>query len=259
MQGHPVTPRADLHKAGSTPPEHPWCEMDVRKRVGDRHRVFELDVHLRAVDRRIVLTGASGIGKTMALRMLAGLVRPDTGRIVLRGQTLFDSGARIDWPARDRQLGFMFQHHALLPHLTALGNVAFGLRRGAWGFLTASQKREAMAWLERFHLGEVARQYPHTLSGGQRQRLALARLAILKPQALLLDEPFAALDPELRRAMRREVMSVLDTLDIPLLMVSHDEEDRVAFNATEIRLKQVEGITICDPPNPYDQNRSAKG
>ena len=221
-----------------------WCEVAVRKRIHGSHRVFELDIQLQARHRRIVLTGASGIGKTMVLRMLAGLARPDAGLITLHGRTLFDSGSRIHVPTRDRHLGFMFQHHALLPHLTALGNVGFGLRRGAWGFLTTAQKEEAMAWLARFHLEEVAQQYPHTLSGGQRQRLALARLAILKPGALLLDEPFAALDPKLRTAMRKEVDALLQSLDIPMLMVTHDEEDRIALQAEEIRLVQRDGVTV---------------
>lgn len=221
-----------------------WCDINVRKRMHSSRRVFELDVQLQATDRRIALRGPSGIGKTMILRAIAGLVTPDAGRIAVQDHTLYDSEARIDLPAQQRRVGFMFQDYALLPHLTALGNVGFGLRRGMWGFLSREHKEEAMHWLERFHLAHVAHQHPHTLSGGQRQRLALARLAILKPRALLLDEPFAALDPELRQAMRQEVDGLLQTLDIPLLMVTHDEEDRAMLQATEIRIGQVNGRTI---------------
>lgn len=221
-----------------------WCDLHVRKHLRSSQRVFELDVQLQATHRRIALTGPSGIGKTMLLRAIAGLVRPDAGHIRLLGDTLYDSAAHIDVSARHRHIGFMFQDYALLPHLTALSNVGFGLRRDVWGFLSREQKEEAMHWLERFHLAQVAHQYPHTLSGGQRQRLALARLAIVKPRVLLLDEPFAALDPDLRQAMREEVGRLLELLDIPLLMVTHDEADQRALQAEEIRLAPLNGRTM---------------
>jgi len=221
-----------------------WCDLDIRKRLHSPKRTFEFDVQLQTSHPRIVLTGPSGIGKTMVLRALAGLIRPDAGHIRIQGHTLYDSRGRVDLPARQRRMGFMFQNYALLPHLTALGNVGFGLRRGAWGFLSRAQKTEALRWLDRFQLAHAAHQYPHTLSGGQQQRLALARLAILKPRVLLLDEPFAALDPDLRRAMRCEVAALLETLNIPLLMVSHDEEDRVALQAQRVGLAQVDGRTV---------------
>lgn len=221
-----------------------WCDLQLSKRLQSRHRTFQLDIHLRSAHRRIVLTGPSGIGKTMLLRCVAGLMTPDAGHIRLRGATLYDSRQGVNLPPRSRRVGFLFQDYALLPHLTALSNVGFGLHRGPWGFLSRKQKALAMAWLERFHLDHVAHQYPHTLSGGQQQRLALARLAILQPRVLLLDEPFAALDPDLRSAMRSEVATLLDTLDIPLLMVSHDEEDGRALQATRIRLGQADGRTV---------------
>lgn len=221
-----------------------WCDLNVRKQLRSAKRVFELDVQVRTDHPRIAITGPSGIGKTIMLRAMAGLIRPDAGHIRIHGHTLYDSGQRIDLPARQRRMGFMFQNYALLPHLTALDNVGFGLRRGAWGFLSRAHKAEAMGWLERFQLAHAAHQYPHTLSGGQQQRLALARLAITKPRALLLDEPFAALDPDLRQAMRLEVDGLLHTLGIPLLMITHDEADRVALQAQELRLAQVDGKTV---------------
>lgn len=221
-----------------------WCDLHVQKTLRSAGRVFEFDVRLQTGHPRIVLMGPSGIGKTMVLQAIAGLILPDSGHIRIGGELLFDSRQRLSVKPQQRRAGYLFQNYALLPHLTALGNVGFGLRRGAWGFLSRAQKAEAMRWLERFQLGAMARQYPHTLSGGQQQRLALARLAILRPRVLLLDEPFSALDPHLRQSMREEVASLLQTLNIPLLMVSHDEQDRLALDAEVVRLGQVNGRTM---------------
>lgn len=222
----------------------PWGDWHVQKTLRSGARVFEFDVQLQATHPRIVLMGPSGIGKTMVLQAIAGLIRPDSGYIRVGERVLFDSARGVHLKTQQRRVGYLFQNYALLPHLTALGNVGFGLRRGAWGFLSRAQKAEAMRWLERFRLEQVAYQYPHTLSGGQQQRLALARLAILKPRVLLLDEPFSALDPHLRQSMREEVAKLLATLDIPLLMVSHDEEDRLALDAQVVRLGQVGARTV---------------
>ncbi|MFA7669848.1 MAG: ATP-binding cassette domain-containing protein [Burkholderiaceae bacterium] len=221
-----------------------WCDLNIRKQLRSAQRVFELDVQLQTDHPRLAITGPSGIGKTMMLRAIAGLIRPDVGHIRIHGRPLYDSTERIDLPARERHMGFMFQNYALLPQLTALGNVGFGLRRGAWGVLSRTQKAEAMHWLDRFQIAHVAHQYPHTLSGGQQQRLALARLAITQPRALLLDEPFAALDPDLRQAMRVEVDGLLRALGIPLLMITHDATDRIELQAQELRLAQVDGKTV---------------
>ncbi|THJ34354.1 ATP-binding cassette domain-containing protein [Lampropedia aestuarii] len=221
-----------------------WCDLDVRKTLKTAGRVFEFDVQLQTDAKRLVLMGPSGIGKTMVLQAIAGLIRPDAGHIRLGGELLFDSKARLNLTPQKRRVGYLFQNYALLPHLTALSNVGFGLRRGVWGFLSRAQKQEAMQWLERFQLGHLAAQYPHTLSGGQQQRLALARVAILQPRVLLLDEPFSALDPTLRQSMREEVAQMVDSLGIPLIMVSHDDEDRIALNAEVVRLGQVDGRTV---------------
>lgn len=223
-----------------------WCDLHIRKTLqGPQHR-FVLDVALQSDAPRLVLMGASGIGKTMVLQAIAGLSRPDEGHIHMAGQRLFDQARGIDLPPQQRRVGFLFQNYALLPHLSVLSNVGFGLRRGVWGFLSRAHKEQAMHWLERFRLAHLAHQYPHTLSGGQQQRLALARLAILQPRVLLLDEPFSALDPDLRQSMREEIDALLQTLGIPLLMVSHDEQDRVALGAHAVRLVQREGRTVLE-------------
>ena len=222
-----------------------WCDLHVKKTLESRSRRFELDVRLTSNSPRIALVGPSGIGKTQVLQAVAGLMRPDGGYIRIGGERFYESATRYFRPARQRRVGFLFQDYALFPHLSVLSNVGFGLRRGPWGWLNQEQKDQAMFWLERFHIAHLAQQRCFMLSGGQQQRVALARLAILKPRVLLLDEPFSAMDPALRHAMRGEIDNLLNTLDIPLLMVSHDEQDRVALDARMLQLGQREGRTVC--------------
>lgn len=221
------------------------CDLHVRKSLVSATRRFELDVRLVTNRPRVVLMGPSGIGKTLVLQAVAGLMRPDSGHIRVGDQAFYDSDTGAFLPARHRRVGFLFQDYALFPHLSVLANVGFGLRRGAWGWLTAQQKEEAMHWLERFKIAHLAHQRPYVLSGGQQQRVALARLAILKPRILLLDEPFSAMDPALRQVMREEIDGLLNTLGIPLMMVSHDERDCDALGAHAVFLDQVNGKTQC--------------
>lgn len=225
--------------------EAPWCDLHIRKTLRTANRRFELDVAIRAQARRLVLMGPSGIGKTMVLQAIAGLLRPDEGRIHIGGLEFYDSAKGLCLSPQKRRVGYLFQDYALLPHLSVLSNVGFGLHSGVWGRMRKQQKEEAVHWLERFQIAHLAQQRPRALSGGQQQRVALARMAILKPRVLLLDEPFSALDPDLRHAMREEVDGLLTALDIPLLMVTHDEQDRIALNAQALRLSHAEGRTVC--------------
>ena len=154
---------------------------------------------------RIVLLGPSGAGKSLTLKAIAGLVTPKAGYIRLGGVTLFDAAARIKLTPQQRQLAYLFQDYALFPHLTVRQNVAFVLARGWRNPPRDATDAAVTHWLGVFGLAELAHQYPDQLSGGQRQRTALARALVAEPRALLLDEPFAALDPALRVVMRREL------------------------------------------------------
>ncbi len=198
---------------------------------------FALELDLSTSARCLVIHGPSGAGKSLTLQAVAGLLKPDEGRICVAGEPLFDSATRLDRPSRERRLGYLFQDYALFPQLNVRQNVAFGLQRG-WRNPPRSMMNEKLAhWLALMELDGVASQLPHQLSGGQRQRTALARALITEPRALLLDEPFAALDPELRERLREELERLLARVQIPLLMITHDPEDLARFGEARVQLR----------------------
>lgn len=211
-------------------------EVSIEKTLRTGRKEFTLKSRFESRDSRVVLLGPSGSGKSLTLRAIAGLLAPDTGRIVVRGRVLFDSRAGIDLPARRRGIGYLFQDYALFPHLTVRENVAFGLKR-MFRPLGAAQTRKVDEMLEVFGLAPLAHSFPEEISGGQKQRVALARCIVRKPDVLLLDEPFSALDQPLRARMRKELDGVLREFDLPMVLVTHDEEDARAFGHTAVVYK----------------------
>ena len=182
---------------------------------------FRLAVKFTADGAPLGLLGPSGSGKTMTLRAIAGLETPDRGRIVLHGRVLFDSERRIDVPARARSIGLLFQNYALFPHLTVAENIAFGLR----SLQDTERNRRVAEQIAAAHLDGLAGRYPATLSGGEQQRVALARALAIEPAALLLDEPFSALDTHLRSAIERQLRETLASYRGSTLFVSHNLEE----------------------------------
>jgi len=180
---------------------------------------FELDVRLEAPAARcLALAGPSGAGKSTALRIAAGLVRPDRGRVTCGEAVWLDTADRVNVPPERRRCGYLFQDYALFPHLRAWQNVAYALRE-----LPRSERRpRAEALLERFGMSGLANAHPRTLSGGERQRVALARALARRPAALLLDEPLSALDARTRASAGRELAAVLSETGVPALLVTHD-------------------------------------
>jgi len=213
-------------------------DVQIQKTVRSGGRKFVLDVSFKTKAQRTVIYGPSGAGKSLTLQAIAGLLKPDGGQIALQGQALFDAKQGLDLPSRERGFGYLFQDYALFPHLNVRQNIAFGLRRGWLNPPAAVAGREVERWLQAFELEAVAGQRPHELSGGQRQRTALARALVNQPRALLLDEPFAALDPELRERMREELLALLDRLQIPMLMITHDPEDLVCFGQAKLLIAE---------------------
>jgi molybdate transport system ATP-binding protein len=210
--------------------------VSLEARVGVRLGALTLDVELEAEPgETVVLLGPNGAGKTTLLRVLAGLLALDAGRVVVDCQVLDDptSGAWV--PTERRPIGYVFQNQALFPHLSALENVAFGLR--ARGARRRSADQQAQVWLERVGGAEHAGARPGALSGGQAQRVALARALVLEPRVLLLDEPLSALDATARVDTRRELRRHLDDHPGVRIVVTHDPVDAMTLGDRVIVLE----------------------
>ncbi len=213
-------------------------DVDIRKTLRSGHRTFELQARFCAQGERVVVVGPSGAGKSMLLKVLAGLVRPDAGHVRLDGETLFDAAQGIHLPPSARAVAYLFQDYALFPHLNVRQNIAFGELQGWRNPAAAHASPDVDRWIDTFGLREVAHQHPHELSGGQRQRTALARALVARPRALLLDEPFAALDTDLRASMRAELDALQRRLGVPMVLITHDPQDVQAFGKQVLRMDQ---------------------
>jgi len=186
---------------------------------------IDIRVELAVGHEILVLFGPSGAGKTLTIKMIAGLVRPDAGRVAIGGRVVFDAATGVDLPPQQRNTGYVPQRSGVFPHLTALENVALPLRRGAQRLPKGEADQRALELLERFGLGRRAAAYPAQMSGGELQRVALARVMALQPEILLVDEPFAALDGPVRSELRREFRAFQRELSVPTIFITHDIEE----------------------------------
>ena len=189
--------------------------VEIEHAVGNIELDVRFDVH---AGRCLALAGPSGAGKSTILRILAGTLRPDAGRITHDDDVWVDTSTGVWWPPERRRCGYVFQDYALFPHLSAWRNVAYGLRATPSG----KRKEAAVALLERFGLAELADAKPMSLSGGERQRVALARALAPRPRVLVLDEPLSALDARTRASASRELSATLRSLDVPVVFVTHE-------------------------------------
>jgi len=188
--------------------------VEIKKKVGS----FVLDVSWKMDDELTVLLGYSGAGKSITLQMITGLMRPDAGIVRCGGKVLFDSLKKINLPPQKRSFGYVFQNLALFPHMTADENIRYGAKG-----LSPDECRKSVAEITgAFRLEGVADHLPSKLSGGQQQRVAFARALIRKPDVLLLDEPFSALDNPLRIEMRQFLKDIRNIFNIPVVLVTHD-------------------------------------
>lgn len=192
--------------------------VDIEKRLGD----FRLRACFECESGVTGLLGPSGCGKSMTLKCIAGIERPDRGRIELDGRVLFDAERRIDLKPQERRVGYLFQNYALFPNMTVRQNLACGLHRERDGARREAALDEALAM---FQLRGLERHRPCQLSGGQQQRVALARVLVNRPELLLLDEPFSALDAHLRLKLQISMLGVLRNYARPALLVTHDRNE----------------------------------
>lgn len=208
-------------------------EVQIYKKLAE----FDLDVSFQVDDNILGFMGASGSGKSMTLKCIAGIETPDQGRIVLNGRVLFDSEKKINVPIQKRNVGYMFQSYALFTNMNVYENISVGLRaRKVKDVDIVVQKV-----MQQFRIFELASRYPKQLSGGQRQRVALARLMAYEPDVLLLDEPFSALDEDLKEDLLQELKSELQ-ISKPVIFVSHDKEEVNYLCDLNYKIKQGEII-----------------
>ena len=207
-------------------------EVDIRKTLRSGARSFVLEASFSSSDDLTVIFGASGSGKSLTIQAIAGLVEPDSGRIAVGGDPLFDESQGINLPTRARNIGYLFQDYALFPHLSVRENIAYPLKKTWYFGLSPEQHQEVAEIMAAFEITHLAASYPSQLSGGQRQRVALARALIKKPSILLLDEPFSALDSMLRHRMRMELLEIRQKFAVPLVVITHDPADVEVFADT---------------------------
>ena len=200
---------------------------------------FTLDVEWKIGNELAILFGYSGSGKSLTLQCIAGLMQPDEGFIRSNGDLFFDNALEINVPPQKRSFGYVFQDRVLFPHMTVKGNIAYGLK----GLRSSEINDKVDEMMNLFHLRGLEDKVPSEISGGQKQRVALARALIRRPKALLLDEPFSALDSTIRLEMRRLLKDIRNDFDIPVVLVTHDV---------------IEAYTMADRIIIYSEGRAIK-
>ncbi|GAA5088888.1 sulfate/molybdate ABC transporter ATP-binding protein [Paenalcaligenes hermetiae] len=221
--------------------------IHIQRSLSSATRQFELNIQLDSQAQRIALFGPSGSGKTLTIQAVSGLMTPDQGSIVVNDTLLFCSQKGVNLSPQQRHLAYLLQDYGLFPHLTVAQNISFGLRKG---WLNPSKKwvpAQAKKWIDAFELTPILGNYPGEISGGQKQRTALARALAVNPSMLLLDEPLAALDINLRVKMRQELSALQKRLGIPSIIITHDPEDAIVLADEVYRIADGRIVGRCTP------------
>lgn len=208
-------------------------EVRIKKKLGN----FQLDIDFKTDENRIGILGASGCGKSMTLKCIAGIETPDEGRIIVDGTLLYDSAKKISLKPQKRHIGYFFQNYALFPTMTVEENIAAGLQGGK-----EEKRRRVVEMMEKFQLLGLGKQLPGELSGGQQQRVALARIMAYEPEVILLDEPFSALDDFLKDRLAQEMLDLLKDYRGTVVLVSHSRDEIYRF--TRELLTMADGMQI---------------
>lgn len=199
--------------------------MAIEVRIHREFDDFKLDVQFQSESRRIGILGASGCGKSLTLKSIAGIERPETGKIESAGKVFFDSAKKIWMPPQKRNVGYLFQNYALFPTITVEKNIGIALRCGK-----KEKEKKVRDMIDRFSLQGLEKKLPGQLSGGQQQRTALARIMIYEPDMILLDEPFSALDSYLKEQTQRECLELLQDYPGTVILVSHSRDEIYRFS-----------------------------
>lgn len=199
--------------------------MAIEVRIHREFDDFKLDVQFQSESRRIGILGASGCGKSLTLKSIAGIGRPETGKIESAGKVFFDSAKKIWMPPQERNVGYLFQNYALFPTITVEKNIGIALRCGK-----KEKEKKVRDMIDRFSLQGLEKKLPGQLSGGQQQRTALARIMIYEPDMILLDEPFSALDSYLKEQTQRECLELLQDYPGTVILVSHSRDEIYRFS-----------------------------
>jgi molybdate transport system ATP-binding protein len=223
------------HNGHLLKPQKIW-HIDLQHTLGQGETQFNVNIQFKSVAQRIVLLGPSGAGKSQTLMMIAGLVKPKKGFIQFKEHTLLDTSKKICMTPQQRRVSYMFQDYALFEHLTVSQNIGFALSHGLFNPGLKHIDDKVFVWLKRLGMADAASKYPHQLSGGQKQRVALARSLVHQPDALLLDEPFAALDRDIRGELRSLLIDIQAELNLPMILITHDAEDAQAFAQETIQI-----------------------
>lgn len=226
--------------------------MSISVEIQRKLNSFMLDISFRSTSRRIGILGASGCGKSMTLKSIAGIETPDSGKITVEDRILFDSGSRTDLKPQKRNAGYLFQNYALFPTMTVEKNIGAGLK----GNRIAKEKR-VKEMVRKFRLEGLEKQLPGQLSGGQQQRVALARIMAYEPDVILLDEPFSALDMFLKDQLQREMVNMLEDYEGTVIMVSHDRDEIYRFSE-ELLIMDQGKIVAAGPTKEVFRNPENK-
>ncbi len=227
------------------------CRKELIVNIEKNLKSFQLQVDFTADRNTLGLLGASGSGKSLTLRCIAGLEKPTRGRIVLNGRILFDAKRKINLPSRKRRIGFLFQNYALFPHMTVAQNIGFGLQEIPKG----DRISRVGQYIDMMQLQDLENRYPHQISGGQQQRVALARALVIEPEAILLDEPLSALDTYLRNQIEKLLRKVLSSYQGATLFITHKLEE--AYRVSNNIMVMSEGKVIANDTKENIFERSA--
>lgn len=222
--------------------------MSLSVSIKKSFKGFNLDVEFETGGEYLGILGASGSGKSMTLKCIAGIETPDEGQIVLDGRVLFDSEKKINVRPQDRNIGYMFQHYALFPNMTVKENIGAGMK-----LPKKEKKARTNELVKTFHLDGTEHKYPSQLSGGQQQRVALARIFAYNPDVLLLDEPFAALDTHLKERLQAEIFEYLRLYSGEVLMVTHSRDEVYRFCKNLVVIDKGKSVLFGDMKEIFEQ------